>query len=121
MTKNPAQEGTSGREEVLDAAESCLQRFGLGKTTIEDVAKAAGSPAPPSTASSGAVTSCCSPLPPAKRSESPARRSSIFSASRMSARGSSRASSSAWTRSRKVRCSPSFWLPRSSAPRAAWC
>ena len=42
MTKNPAQEGTSGREEVLDAAESCLQRFGLGKTTIEDVAKAAG-------------------------------------------------------------------------------
>jgi AcrR family transcriptional regulator len=25
----------SGREQMLDAAESCLQRFGLAKTTIE--------------------------------------------------------------------------------------
>jgi len=31
----------SGRERMLDAAESCLQRFGLAKTTIEDVARAA--------------------------------------------------------------------------------
>jgi AcrR family transcriptional regulator len=30
------------RERVLDAAESCLERFGLGKTTVEDVAQAAG-------------------------------------------------------------------------------
>ncbi|MBW2695511.1 MAG: TetR/AcrR family transcriptional regulator [Deltaproteobacteria bacterium] len=32
----------SGREKMLDAAESCLERFGLAKTTIEDVARAAG-------------------------------------------------------------------------------
>lgn len=31
----------SGRERMLDAAESCLGRFGLAKTTIEDVARAA--------------------------------------------------------------------------------
>lgn len=30
-----------GRERMLDAAESCLARFGLAKTTIEDVAQAA--------------------------------------------------------------------------------
>jgi AcrR family transcriptional regulator len=42
MTKNPDQERTSGREGVLDAAESCLERFGLAKTTIEDVAQEAG-------------------------------------------------------------------------------
>ena len=42
MTKNPDQETTSGREAVLDAAQSCLQRFGLAKTTVEDVAQAAG-------------------------------------------------------------------------------
>ena len=42
MTKNPDQEATSGREAVLDAAQSCLQRFGLAKTTVEDVAQAAG-------------------------------------------------------------------------------
>ncbi len=42
MTKNPGQERTSGREGVLDAAESCLERFGLAKTTIEDVAQEAG-------------------------------------------------------------------------------
>ncbi len=29
-------------ESLLDAAESCLQRFGLAKTTVEDVAQAAG-------------------------------------------------------------------------------
>ncbi len=29
------------RERMLDAAESCLERFGLAKTTIEDVAQAA--------------------------------------------------------------------------------
>ena len=32
---------TSGRERILDAAESCLSRFGLAKTTIEDVAREA--------------------------------------------------------------------------------
>jgi AcrR family transcriptional regulator len=32
---------TSGRERILDAAESCLARFGLAKTTIEDVAREA--------------------------------------------------------------------------------
>jgi len=35
-------DATPGRERVLDATESCLERFGLGKTTIEDVAQAAG-------------------------------------------------------------------------------
>ena len=40
MTEKPADEATSGRERTLDAAESCLQRFGLAKTTIEDVAQA---------------------------------------------------------------------------------
>ncbi len=40
MTRKPADDPTSGRERVLDAAESCLQRFGLAKTTIEDVAQA---------------------------------------------------------------------------------
>lgn len=29
------------REAILDAAESCFERFGLGKTTMEDVARAA--------------------------------------------------------------------------------
>jgi AcrR family transcriptional regulator len=33
-------DAASGRERMLDAAESCLQRFGLAKTTIEDVAQA---------------------------------------------------------------------------------
>ena len=33
---------TAGRERVLDATESCLQRFVLAKTTLEDVAKASG-------------------------------------------------------------------------------
>jgi AcrR family transcriptional regulator len=42
VAKNPDRETTSGREGVMDAAESCLQRFGLAKTTIEDVAQAAG-------------------------------------------------------------------------------
>jgi AcrR family transcriptional regulator len=32
---------TTGRERMLDAAGSCLERFGLSKTTIEDVARAA--------------------------------------------------------------------------------
>jgi len=34
-------DATSGRERMLDAAEACLERFGLAKTTIEDVARAA--------------------------------------------------------------------------------
>ena len=42
VAKNPDYEVTSGREGVLAAAESCLQRFGLAKTTIEDVAQASG-------------------------------------------------------------------------------
>ncbi|MDH3208352.1 MAG: TetR/AcrR family transcriptional regulator [Gemmatimonadota bacterium] len=42
MSKSPAQDPSSGRERILDAAESCLQRFGLSKTTIEDVAQAGG-------------------------------------------------------------------------------
>jgi AcrR family transcriptional regulator len=42
MTKNLDHETTSGRERMLDAAESCLQRFGVAKTTVEDVAQAAG-------------------------------------------------------------------------------
>lgn len=42
MAKNPDKEATSGRERVLDAAEACLERFGLAKTTIEDVAQEAG-------------------------------------------------------------------------------
>lgn len=40
MTHKPAGETHVGRERMLDAAESCLQRFGLAKTTIEDVAQA---------------------------------------------------------------------------------
>lgn len=42
MAEKPTQDATSGRERMLDAAESCLQRFGLAKTTIEDVAQASG-------------------------------------------------------------------------------
>jgi len=42
MTKNLSAEGSSGRDRMLDAAESCLQRFGLAKTTVEDVAQASG-------------------------------------------------------------------------------
>jgi len=42
VTKSTAEARISGRERVLDAAESCLQRFGLAKTTIEDVAQASG-------------------------------------------------------------------------------
>jgi AcrR family transcriptional regulator len=42
VTKNPDHDPTSGRERVLDATESCLQRFGLAKTTVEDVAQASG-------------------------------------------------------------------------------
>ena len=42
MAKNLAGDTTSGRERVLDAAQSCLERFGLAKTTIEDVAQASG-------------------------------------------------------------------------------
>ena len=40
MSENPSNDVASGRERTLDAAESCLQRFGLAKTTIEDVAQA---------------------------------------------------------------------------------
>ena len=42
LAENRDLEQTSGREQLLDAAESCLARFGLAKTTIEDVAQAAG-------------------------------------------------------------------------------
>jgi AcrR family transcriptional regulator len=42
VSENPTHEATSGRERTLDAAESCLRRFGLAKTTIEDVAQASG-------------------------------------------------------------------------------
>jgi AcrR family transcriptional regulator len=40
LTEKPTHDSTTGRERMLDAAESCLQRFGLAKTTIEDVAQA---------------------------------------------------------------------------------
>jgi AcrR family transcriptional regulator len=33
---------TAARERIIDAAEACFQRFGVTKTTIEDVATAAG-------------------------------------------------------------------------------
>ena len=42
VTEKPTNGPESGRERMLDAAESCLQRFGLAKTTIEDVAQASG-------------------------------------------------------------------------------
>ena len=42
MSAKPDNEPAPGRERVLDAAESCLQRFGLAKTTVEDVAQASG-------------------------------------------------------------------------------
>lgn len=35
-------EGDPQRERLLDAAEECLKRFGLAKTTAEDIARAAG-------------------------------------------------------------------------------
>ena len=41
MIENGTTGSTSGRERILDAAESCLARFGLAKTTIEDVAREA--------------------------------------------------------------------------------
>lgn len=40
MTQKLASPPAAGRARMLDAAESCLQRFGLAKTTIEDVAQA---------------------------------------------------------------------------------
>jgi AcrR family transcriptional regulator len=40
VSEKPIGDAASGRERMLDAAESCLQRFGLAKTTIEDVAQA---------------------------------------------------------------------------------
>ena len=39
---SPVLEGDPQRERLLDAAEACLQRFGLSKTTTEDVAREAG-------------------------------------------------------------------------------
>jgi AcrR family transcriptional regulator len=42
VSEKPASDPASGRERTLDAAEACLHRFGLAKTTIEDVAQAAG-------------------------------------------------------------------------------
>jgi AcrR family transcriptional regulator len=42
MSEKPANDPASGRERTLDATEVCLQRFGLAKTTIADVAQAAG-------------------------------------------------------------------------------
>lgn len=42
MAINPVKSITSARARTLDAAASCLTRFGLAKTTIEDVAQAAG-------------------------------------------------------------------------------
>lgn len=42
MTEKLSDDPAPGRERTLDAAESCLQRFGLAKTTIEDVAQASG-------------------------------------------------------------------------------
>lgn len=42
MSEKPGLEAASGREAILDAAESCLHRFGPAKTTVEDVAQAAG-------------------------------------------------------------------------------
>jgi AcrR family transcriptional regulator len=42
VSERPDRETRSGREAILDAAESCLQRFGPAKTTVEDVARAAG-------------------------------------------------------------------------------
>jgi AcrR family transcriptional regulator len=38
----PVFESDPQRERVLDAAEECLKRFGLSKTTAEDIARAAG-------------------------------------------------------------------------------
>jgi AcrR family transcriptional regulator len=42
VNEKPNREAGLGREGILDAAESCLQRFGPAKTTVEDVAQAAG-------------------------------------------------------------------------------
>lgn len=42
MSEDPARDPSPGRDRLLDAAESCLTRFGLAKTTVEDVAQAAG-------------------------------------------------------------------------------
>jgi AcrR family transcriptional regulator len=41
MAGKQASDTAAGRERILDAAESCLTRFGLAKTTLEDVAQAA--------------------------------------------------------------------------------
>jgi AcrR family transcriptional regulator len=42
LTERTASDTTLDPERTLDAIESCLQRFGLAKTTIEDVAQASG-------------------------------------------------------------------------------
>jgi AcrR family transcriptional regulator len=41
VTEQETTGASAGRERMLDAAESCLGRFGLAKTTVEDVAQAA--------------------------------------------------------------------------------
>jgi AcrR family transcriptional regulator len=43
MCAAPSQHADAGpvRERVLEAAEECIQRFGVGKTTMEDIARAA--------------------------------------------------------------------------------
>lgn len=42
MSQADAEPRSAEIESLLDAAESCLERFGLAKTTVEDVAQAAG-------------------------------------------------------------------------------
>jgi len=42
LSEKTTHETDRGPERTLDAAESCLQRFGVAKTTIEDVAQASG-------------------------------------------------------------------------------
>jgi AcrR family transcriptional regulator len=42
MSESSEDANSAARDRMLDAAESCMQRFGLAKTTVEDVAQAAG-------------------------------------------------------------------------------
>lgn len=42
VSTSPGAAPDSARDRILDAAESCLERFGLAKTTVEDVGQAAG-------------------------------------------------------------------------------
>ena len=47
------------RQQILAAAERVIQRYGVPKTTMDDIGKEPGYPGPRSTAISVTATRCC--------------------------------------------------------------